>query len=110
MEPNQLFTKFIDQLRPGQIYRTYGGDIAVVIDVLRSAYTPNVAIYARFVRNIGNARQYDILEVNPEKHLGVMDWQPATFEDLALAIQKREAGLVRELAGVLKLNSRQAPG
>lgn len=97
MEPNQ---QFFDNLKPGQVYNAHG-DIAVIIDVLRSQFTNNIALYVRFVRNIGNARSYDILEITPEKHLGVVEWEPVSPGELARAIQKRGAVVQRELDALM---------
>ncbi len=99
--------KFFDNLKPGQIYNAHG-EIAVIVDVLRSQFTPNIALYVRFIRNIGNARQYDILEITPEKHLGVLEWEPASQEDLASAIEKRGAVVARELEAITKLAEEKA--
>lgn len=103
MEQNQAFIKFVEQLRPGQIYKAMGYDMVVIIDVLRSQFTGNVALYVRFIRNIGNARQYDILELTPEKHLGVTDWQPATLEELQQATERRNLYLTRELTTLFEI-------
>lgn len=98
MEPNQAF---FDSLKPGQIYNAHG-EIVVIIDVLRSQFTGNIALYVRFIRNIGNARQYDILELTPEKHLGVIEWELTTTEELTRATMRRAARLAKELADIEK--------
>lgn len=99
MDKNQLF---IENFRPGQIYSAHG-QLAVIVDVLRSQFTDNVALYVRFVHNIGNARPYDILEVTPEKHKGVIDWQPATLEELQQATERRNLYLTRELTTLFEI-------
>lgn len=83
---------------PGMIIDARG-QIGVVVDVLRSDATDNVVLYVRFVHNIGNARQYDVLELTPEriKAISVDQWQVATVEQLQSAIDKRRQWLEREL-------------
>ena len=83
---------------PGMIIDARG-QIGVIVDVLRSAATANIVLYVRFVHNIGNARQYDVMELTPEriKALGVDQWKPATVEQLQAAIEKRRQWLEREL-------------
>ena len=75
------------------------GQIGVIVDVLHSAATANMVLYVRFVHNIGNARQYDVMELTPEriKALGVDQWKLATVEQLRAAIDKRRQWLEREL-------------
>jgi len=79
------------------------GQIGVIIDVLESAETDNLCVYVRFVHNLGNARPYDMLELSPERLLGVDQWQLATREELDQAISKRKAGLDKEIEGLLSL-------
>ena len=79
------------------------GEIAVVLDVLRSTETPNVCIYVRFIRNIGNSRTYDMLEVTPELTKGVDKWKPATVAELQERLSARRDYLNREIEGVLQL-------
>lgn len=98
MATNQAF---FDNLKPGQVYNAHG-EIAVIIDVLRSQFTDNIALYVRFVRNIGNARQYDILEITPERHLGVMGWQPATIGELGQAVSRRQDSVSGEIEKLVK--------
>lgn len=45
---NEQFFPF----KRGDIVDAYG-DIAIILDVLRSEHTDNVCVYARFARNIG---------------------------------------------------------
>jgi hypothetical protein len=77
------------------------GEIAVVLDVLRSTETPNVCIYVRFIRNIGNSRTY--VEVTPELTKGVDKWKPATVAELQERLSARRDYLNREIEGVLQL-------
>jgi len=72
-------------------------EIAVIVDVLRSAETDNLCLYVRFVRNLGNARSYDMLEISPERTLGVEMWKPATLTDLENALRKRQNTLLKEI-------------
>ena len=79
------------------------GEIAVILDVLRSAETPNVCIYVRFIRNIGNSRTYDMLEVTPELTKGVEKWKRATVAELQERLSARRDYLNREIEGLLQL-------
>ena len=86
----------------GDIVEAFG-EIAVILDVLRSDYTDNICIYVRFVRNIGNSRPYDMLEVSPQLTKGVDKWQPATLDALKTRIADREKYLQKEVAELLDL-------
>lgn len=79
------------------------GQIGVIPDVLRSAETDNVCLYVRFVHNLGNARPYDMLELSPERMLGVDKWTLATREDLEQALVKRRMRLEREVDELLSM-------
>lgn len=79
------------------------GQIGVIIDVLESSETDNLCVYVRFVHNLGNACPYDMLELSPERLLGVDQWQLATREELEQAISKRRAGLDKEIGELLNL-------
>ena len=72
-------------------------EIAVIVDVLRSEQTGNLCLYVRFVRNLGNARPYDMLEISPERTLGVETWALATPSDLEMALEKRRHTLLKEI-------------
>lgn len=89
---------------PGTIINARG-QIGVIVDVLRSATTNNTVLYVRFVHNIGNARQHDVLELTPERivALGVDRWQPATMEQLQAAIEKCRQWLEWELQQCLEI-------
>ncbi len=84
------------QFKRGDIVRAFD-EIAVIVDVLHSEQTGNLCIYVRFIRNLGNTRPYDMLEVSPERTLGVETWTPATPEDLEEALKKRREVLSREI-------------
>ena len=99
MDANQKFFKVVDWLKPGAVVNA-NGEIAVIVDVLRSAYSDNVCLYVRFPRNVGNARPYDILDISPERHLGVINWQPATAVELQERLTARRLYLEKELAAV----------
>jgi hypothetical protein len=79
------------------------GQIGVIIDVLESVATENICVYVRFVHNLGNARPYDMLELSPERLLGVDQWRLATREELEQAISKRRTGLDKEIGDLLSL-------
>jgi hypothetical protein len=79
------------------------GQIGVIIDVLESAETDNICLYVRFVHHLGNARPYDMLELSPQRLLGVDQWQMATREELEQAITKRKAWLDKEIGELLSL-------
>ena len=89
---------------PGMIIDARG-QIGVIVDVLHSSATPNMVLYVRFVHNIGNARQYDVMELTPERirALGIDQWKPATVEQLHVAIDKRRQWLERELQGCVEM-------
>jgi hypothetical protein len=70
---------------------------------LESAETDNICLYVRFVHNLGNARPYDMLELSPERMLGVDQWRLATREELEQAISKRRAWLDKEIGELLRL-------
>jgi len=94
---------FID-FAPGTIIDARG-QICVIVDVLHSAATANTVLYVRFVHNIGNARQYDVMELTPERinAIGVDQWKPATVEQLQAAIEKRRQWLERELQACVEM-------
>jgi len=94
---------FID-FAPGTIIDARG-QIGVVVDVLHSSATANIVLYVRFVHNIGNARQYDVMELTPERinAIGVDQWKPATVEQLQAAIEKRRQWLERELQACVEM-------
>ena len=103
MAENQTFSDIIDGLTPGMVVDA-NGEIAVIVDVLRSQFTETVCLFVRFSRNVGNARPYDVLEVSPEHTLGVEQWRPATQEALEERLAARrhwlegELGRLREMA------------
>jgi len=96
MAQNQIFSKVVSGLMPGMIVDA-NGEIAVVVDVLRSDYTETICLFVRFPRNVGNARPYDILEISPQRTLGVEHWQPATQEQLEERLAARQLWLEKEL-------------
>lgn len=79
------------------------GQIGVIIDVLESVETDNICLYVRFVHNLGNARPYDMLELSPERMLGVDQWRTATREELEQAIAKRKSWLDKEIGELLSI-------
>jgi len=83
------------------------GQIGVIIDVLQSTETDNICLHVRFVHNLGNARAYDMLELSPERMLGVDKWTLATQEELEQAIAKRRRRLDQEIEALLSIT--QAP-
>ncbi len=84
------------------------GQIAVIVDVLRSSETDNICLYVRFIHNLGNARPYDTLELSPGRMLGVDKWTPATYEDLKRAIAKRRTKLDEEIEELLNIVDHKA--
>lgn len=80
----------------GDIVNAFG-QIAVIIDVLRSEDTENICLYVRFAHNVGNARPYDILEVSPGNTKGIENWQPADPQSLVQALTKRQGTFNREI-------------
>jgi hypothetical protein len=94
----RIFIKF----KRGDIVNARG-QIGVIIDVLESAETDNICLYVRFVHNLGNARPYDMLEISPERMLGVEQWRIAAREELEQAIAKRKAGLDKEIGELLSI-------
>jgi len=79
------------------------GQIGVVVDVLQSTETNNICLYVRFVHNLGNARPYDMLELSPERMMGVDKWTRATRRDLEQAIAKRRVRLDQEIDDLLNI-------
>lgn len=73
------------------------GEVAVILDVLHSAFTDAVCLFVRFPRNVGNARPYDILELSPGRTYGVEKWQPATPEQLEARLAARQAWVEGEI-------------
>ena len=97
MAENQTFSDIIDGLTPGMVVDA-NGEIAVIVDILRSQFTETVCLFVRFPRNVGNARPYDVLEVSPERTLGVEQWRPATQEALEERLVARRHWLEGELS------------
>ena len=89
MAKNQMFSEVVSKLTPGMVVDA-NGEIAVIVDVLQSQYTENICLFVRFPRNVGNARPYDILEVSPQRTLGVEHWQPATQDQLEERLAARQ--------------------
>ena len=93
----KTFSEVIAGLIPGTVVDA-NGEIAVIIDVLHSRFTENVCLFVRFPRNVGNARPYDILELSPQRTLGVERWQPATTAQLEARLAARRDWLEKEMA------------
>ena len=96
MAKNPTFSEVIADFRPGMIVDA-NGEIAVILDVLRSPFTDTVCLFVRFPRNVGNARPYDILELTPQRTYGVEQWEPATTEQLENRLAARQAWLQAEI-------------
>lgn len=94
-------------LRRGDIVNARG-QIGVVYDVLKSADTDTVFILMSFVHNIGNSRQYDILEFTPQRArvYGADMWEYATVEQLEEALDNRRRALDKALGDVMDVASR----
>lgn len=90
------------ELKRGDIVNARG-QIGVVYDVLKSADTDTVFILMSFVHNIGNSRQYDILEFTPQRArvYGADMWEYATTEQLEEALSNRRRALDKALGDVL---------
>lgn len=101
-DANLLEYRMFIEFKRGDIVNALG-QIGVIIDVLQSAETENVCLYVRFVHNLGNARAYDMLELSPERMLGVEKWTRATVEELEQAILRRKARLDEEIDVLLNL-------
>jgi hypothetical protein len=86
----------------GDIVDAYG-DIAVILDVLRSEYTDNVCVYVRFVRNIGDSRPFDALSISPSQPRGTNEWKLASKEHLLERIEARRRYIAQEIEGLLDL-------
>lgn len=104
MDENQTFTETIAALKPGMIMDA-NGEIAVIVDILRSEHTDAVCLFVRFPRNLGNARPYDILELSPARTLGVEQWRPATQVQLEQRLAARREWLEREMERLKALAS-----
>ncbi|MFN8488622.1 MAG: hypothetical protein U0350_13565 [Caldilineaceae bacterium] len=105
--PSLMYT----ELKRGDIVNA-SGQIAVVNDVLHSGETGNICLYLMFVHNIGNSRQYDVIELTPErvKAFGVDKWKLATTEELNQAIEKRKQSLDKSFQAVCSLARERAMG
>ena len=79
------------------------GQIGVVYDVLKSADTDTVFILMAFIHNVGNSRQYDVLEFTPQRArvYGADMWEYATVEQLEAALSNRRRALDKALGEVL---------
>jgi hypothetical protein len=67
------------------------GQIGVIRDVLASTQeTGNECVYVSFVHNLGNSRQYDMLELTPENDRGTGEWQLATYEEYVWSLAGKE--------------------
>lgn len=96
MAENPTFSEVIAGFRPGMVVDA-NGEIAVIVDVLHSAFTDTVCLFVRFPRNVGNARPYDILELTPQRTYGVERWELATTEQLENRLAARQAWLETEI-------------
>lgn len=101
MAQNQTFSETIARFYPGAIVEA-NGEVAVIIDVLKSEFTDNVSLHVRFPRNVGNARPYDVLEISPTRTLGIENWQPATPEQLQTRLDARRRWLDSEIEKLLE--------
>ncbi len=108
MAKDQLFFEAIDRFYPGAIVDA-NGEIAVIIDVLKSDYTDNINLCVRFPQNVGNARPYDILEVSSARTLEVEAWQPATREQLQARLESRRRWFEGEIRELLATAVESAP-
>lgn len=79
------------------------GQIGVVYDVLRSADTDTVFVLMMFVHNIGNARQYDILEFTPSRAavFQANTWRKVGTAELEEALDNRRRSLEKSIGDVL---------
>jgi hypothetical protein len=66
------------------------GQIGIIRDVLASTQeTGNECVYVSFVHNLGNSRQYDMLELTPENDRGTSEWRLATFAEYDKAMSAK---------------------
>jgi hypothetical protein len=86
----------------GDIVDAYG-DVAVILDVLRSEHTANVCVHVRFVRNIGDSRPFDALSISPSQPHGTSEWKLASKEHLLERIEARQQYIAQEIEGLLNL-------
>ncbi|GEM_PF-2321087 len=98
MEKSQPFFNF----KRGDIVDAWG-DLAIILDVLRSEFTDNVTVYVRFVRNIGDSRPFDVLTISPQSPQGTQEWHKAHPEVLAERIAKRQTYIQREIDNLMSL-------
>jgi hypothetical protein len=70
------------------------GQIGVIRDVLASTQeTGNECVYVSFVHNLGNSRQYDMLELTPENDRGTGEWMLATWVEWKRACSAKSENL-----------------
>lgn len=83
---NPIYTS----LKRGDIVNARG-QLGVIVDHLKSSSTDASCLYISFVHNLGNSRDYDMLELTPAraKALGVDKWTLATQEELSVALDSR---------------------
>jgi hypothetical protein len=95
---NEQFFPF----KRGDIVDAYG-DIAIILDVLRSEHTDNVSVYVRFVRNIGDSRPFDALSISPSRPQGTNEWKLVSKERLLERIKARQKYIAQEIESLLNL-------
>jgi hypothetical protein len=98
MVKNQTFFNF----KRGDVVDAWG-DLAIIIDVLRSEFTNNVTVYVRFVRNIGDSRPFDILTISPDSPQGTEAWALVSKATLLERIAKRQQYIQGEIDKLLAL-------
>ena len=98
MAKNQIFFDF----KRGDIVDAWG-DLAIIVDVLRSEFTDNVSVYVRFVRNIGDSRPFDVLTISPDSPQGTQEWKLISKSALLERIGKRQAYIQKEIDQLLAM-------
>lgn len=81
------------------------GQVGVVFDVLHGAIEGDYIIKVLFIRNLGNPRPYDLLEVTKEREsfLKIDEWEVVDEDVLNEAIEKRMAYLEKEANRLRKI-------
>ena len=74
-----------------------------MLDVFPSETSDLTILRVRFVRNIGDSRAYDTIELNCNDVLGIRKWTPCPLAEMEERIAKRLAAVQREAEALTAL-------
>jgi hypothetical protein len=87
------------------------GQIGIIRDVLASTQeTGNECVYVSFVHNLGNSRQYDMLELTPENDRGTSEWRLATWSEFAEATQRKWSNIESTFSDFVTVSAKNFAG